>query len=331
MSKRTESRPEILYPASIIGLLEAPSELEYKKYQQYEDPEGNRYLENNGRFFGLSFQKIEERFHLLENLPKKGRTFIETFILRTKDNLTGNIVATKTGPMPLLLKEAEVLSKVAHSNIAQFLGLAVSENTDPCLVLEWLNGGTLEDRIKDYENEISLSWIKSVTNQIADAITHTNNKGYIHADVKPQNIMFDDQERAKVIDFGNSVPIIESGSSAPNLEIAATKLYASPEQLELAGKNKGRLHIQSDVYSFAAVVFEMLTSETGEIAKMFRDLFVSETDSLITLRKAPDSDILSLLKQQKLAKTLRRSLAFDYKERPSSVKECNSEIQDILA
>jgi serine/threonine protein kinase len=324
-----EPEQNVLYPASFIGLLETPIEIEYRRNQQYEDVDGNRYLEDNGNFFGLSFQTTEERYLLLENLPNKGRTLNETFILKAKDSKTGNIVATKTGPMHLLIKEAQVMAQVIHPNIAQFIGLAASINTDPCLILEWLHGGTLEDQLKG-NKEISISRIAKIFNDTAMAVNHAHQEGHLHGDIKPQNIMFNERKQTKVIDFGNSFPLIESSSSAPDIECACTIDYAPPEQISLASKGQGRLHIQSDIYSLAAVMYGTLTLEVDALAKMFRDLFVEEKDTFIQLSKQ-HQEILTQSKQKLLSECLRRALAFDYHNRHNSVMEFNLEVQEILA
>lgn len=155
-----------------------------------------------------------------------------------------------------------------------------------------------------------------------------NKKGYVYADTKPLNIMIDDTKQVKVVDFENSLPIVENGSTAPDIFCFATFGYASPEQRSLAYTNKGRLYIQSDVYSLGAVLFEMLIPEHTP-PMLVRDDFVRDTNLSIPLRLEYQT-VISLSQQNKLAMVLRRALAPDYQERCANVELLNNEVQDVL-
>ncbi|MFA5933142.1 MAG: protein kinase [Microgenomates group bacterium] len=327
MFKHTETEKNNLRPATMICLLDPVAQLKPEGFENYEDNQGNRFIKEKGKFIGTLALEDDNRYNLLSSLPVKGLSKIKSFILKIRDNATGNIVAAKTGPIPTLLKEAELMDQATNPHITQFLGMAVSKNADPCIIMEWLHGGTLKDQIQKPSLNLPLHWLASTIDQTATALSHINMIGYVHGDIKPSNIMFNEEGKVKVVDFSNSFPITEAGSTSPDISCDISNNYAPPEQFTLATKGKGRLHIQSDVFSFATVIFESLTCRKS---KLDREAFVEDVELPVPL-SAAYGDILPSTKQKLLSHSLRRALAPDYRKRHATIEEFNSEIQEILA
>ena len=173
-------------------------------------------------------------------------------------------------------REAQVLASLNHPGIAAIYGLEDSGDTK-ALVLELVEGPTLADRIK--RGPIPLDEALPIAKQIAEALEAAHEAGVIHRDLKPANIKVREDGMVKVLDFGLAKaldPNPESDpSQSPTLTAAATQMgvimgtaaYMSPEQA--AGKT---VDTRTDVWSFGAVVFEMLSG-----GRAFDGETVSET------------------------------------------------------
>jgi serine/threonine-protein kinase len=96
-------------------------------------------------------------------------------------------------------REAQVLASLNHPNVAQIYGIETS-GTSQCLVMEFIEGETLSDRIK--RGPIPLDETLQIAKQIADALKAAHEKGVTHRDLKPANIRCTPDGRVKVLDFG---------------------------------------------------------------------------------------------------------------------------------
>ena len=126
-------------------------------------------------------------------------------------------------------------------------------NGRPFIVMELLEGGSLEDRLRRGKpsSEEALDWLE----QAADALDAAHRNGVVHRDVKPGNLLLDEQGGLRVADFG-----IASAAGMDSLTIAGTVLgtagYLSPEQAR--GERAGPA---SDRYALGVVAFELLTGQ----------------------------------------------------------------------
>jgi serine/threonine-protein kinase len=147
-------------------------------------------------------------------------------------------------------REARAVAALAHPNICQLYDFG-DEDGRPFMVLEYLSGGTLEDRLvtgEPYPDDET----QRIASELAAALAHAHARGLIHRDLKPANVLFDDEGRAKVADFG-----IARLSGAGTLTEAGTLLgtaaYISPEQA--TGRTASPA---SDVYSFGVILYRLL-------------------------------------------------------------------------
>src|SRR5262249_9548856 len=172
-------------------------------------------------------------------------------------------------------REAKLLASLNHPNIAAIYGIEESDDTQ-CLVLEFVEGETLQMRIA--RGGLSLGEALAIAKQIAEALEAAHEKGVVHRDLKPGNIMLTPSGDVKVLDFGLA-KAFDTNSSNPNLSdsptlasmagtsagvILGTAAYMSPEQA--SGRSVDR---RSDIWSFGVVLFEMLTGKqlfTGDTA-----------------------------------------------------------------
>ena len=144
-----------------------------------------------------------------------------------------------------LHSEAWAMSTVTHPAVAQIHGVEVWRGR-PCLVVEFLAGGTLEDRLRD--GPLAPAQAVSVVARLADALAALHEKDCLHGDVKPSNIGFTAEGAPKLLDFGLAHAVDDAAL------VGGTLPYLSPEVLT------GRpAEAADDVWSLCVVLYEMVT------------------------------------------------------------------------
>ena len=147
-------------------------------------------------------------------------------------------------------REAQAVAALSHPNICRLYDYGVAAGR-PFMVLEYLVGGTLEDRLvpgEPYPDDETAR----IAGELADGLAHAHGRGLVHRDLKPANVLFDDEGRTKIADFGiarlhGSRTLTEAGT------LLGTAAYISPEQAQ------GLPAIAaSDVYSFGVLVYRLL-------------------------------------------------------------------------
>ena len=239
-------------------------------------------------------------------------------VYRARDAKLRRDVAIKTLPVALAQdtdrlarfeQEARVLAALNHPNIAQIYAVESG-----ALVMELVQGKTLSSPLPF---DTALNYAK----QIAEALEAAHEKGIIHCDLKPSNIMVTTEGAVKVLDFGlATTPIPETIGDPENSRtltiagrtgmIMGTAAYMSPEQA--AGKLVDK---RSDIWSFGVVLWEMLTG---------RRLFEGETIShiLANVSGAPiDFDRLPPTVSPAIRTLLQRCLDRDGKARLRDIGE----------
>ena len=145
-----------------------------------------------------------------------------------------------------LKREAWAMSTVTHPAVAQIHGIE-SWRGRPFLVVEFLAGGTLEDRLR--AGPLAASQAVSVAARLADALAVLHEKGFLHGDVKPSNIGFTSEGSPKLLDFGLAHAVDDAAM------VGGTLPYLSPEVL--AGRPAEEA---DDVWSLCVVLYEMVSS-----------------------------------------------------------------------
>ncbi len=199
-------------------------------------------------------------------------------------------------------REAQAAARFNHPNIIAIFDVGEDRGL-PYIVMEYVDGETLRTII-DQEAPIHADDVAILVEQVAAALDYSHQRGLVHRDIKPQNILVDQQGLAKVVDFG-----IAKGLSDEALTDAAesvgTVQYISPEQASGLMATP-----QSDIYSLAVVAFEMLTGELP---------FDSETAIGIAMRHvndpAPDPSEVEPNIPDEVADIILRALAKDPTQR----------------
>jgi eukaryotic-like serine/threonine-protein kinase len=160
--------------------------------------------------------------------------------------------------------ERQALALMDHQNIARVFDAGATETGRPYFVMELVRG----TKITEYcdQNNLDTRQRLELFIQICQAIQHAHQKGIIHRDVKPSNVLVtlhDGVPVPKVIDFGIA-KAIEARLTDKTLftayeQIIGTPAYMSPEQAELSGLD---VDTRSDIYSLGVLLYELLTSKT---------------------------------------------------------------------
>lgn len=156
-----------------------------------------------------------------------------------------------------LLREARALVQLDHENIVKVYDAVERSDVAPFLVMELVEGGSLADTLRR-RNRIKPTEAAKLTLQAANGLEAAHQKGLIHRDVKPSNLLLRKTDKATqlcVADFG-LVRLQDADSTLTKTgELAGTPAYMSPEQVVC----REELDARTDVYSLGCVLYELLT------------------------------------------------------------------------
>jgi serine/threonine-protein kinase len=148
--------------------------------------------------------------------------------------------------------EARSVASLNHPHVLRVFDWG-EEASEPYLVLEYLGGGSLRDLL-DRDVRLSHAQAAALGADVAQGLAYAHVRGLVHRDVKPANLLFDEEGRVRIADFGVARALAEAAWTEPAGAMVGTARYISPEAAE--GKPvEGR----ADVYSLALVLYEAVT------------------------------------------------------------------------
>ena len=156
-------------------------------------------------------------------------------------------------------READTLAKLEHKNILpiyEYEEALVNGQRLAYLVMPFIRGGTLREHIDETKRtgrQFDLKTVASYISQVADALSYAHSLGVIHRDIKPGNLLFHQDGRLLLSDFG-IVRLMAMPSLTTVGSFLGTAEYASPEQV-----SAGELDPRSDIYSLGIILYELLT------------------------------------------------------------------------
>ncbi|MCP4263667.1 MAG: protein kinase [Planctomycetes bacterium] len=219
-------------------------------------------------------------------------------------------------------REARVLASLNHPNIAAIYEELEEVEGVSYLVLEYVPGNTLAELIA--KSEFRFEEVLAMALQIAEALAAAHEHGIIHRDLKPGNIKITPDGKVKVLDFGlaksvgNEFQSRQTTVTEPG-RILGTPAYMSPEQAR--GK---QIDKRSDIWSFACVLFEMLTGEVPFEGDTVSDMLAN------ILHKEPDWKQLPDNIPANIVVLIRRCLEKDPHRRLHDIADAAIEINETL-
>jgi len=203
-------------------------------------------------------QIVKERYEILEILGEGGMAFV----YKARDMQLERLVAIKTLKpnyvnqetfVDRFKREAKTAANLNHPNIVQIFDWGIED--EPYFVMEYIEGNTLTSIIAK-NRTISLSDILFIGAQVSNGLHAAHQKGLVHRDIKPGNIMITPDGKVKVTDFGIVSLQNEESDITKTGSILGTASYISPEQAQ--GKP---VSIESDLYSLGTVLYELITGK----------------------------------------------------------------------
>src|SRR5260221_4715119 len=155
-------------------------------------------------------------------------------------------------------REVQTLTSLSHPHIVKVFDTG-DEDGLTYLVMEFLTGGNLDDRIqfKIFDPKEA----STLLDQIASALDYAHAHGIIYCDLKPNNVLLDEQGNAFLTDFGIARMVQETLNSPQSESPTGTPAYMSPEQWRGETLDK-----RTDIYALGVILFQLLTGEVPFIA-----------------------------------------------------------------
>jgi serine/threonine-protein kinase len=160
--------------------------------------------------------------------------------------------------------ERQALALMDHPHIAKVLDAGATETGRPFFVMELVRGVPITDYCD--QNQLSPRERLELFLDVCHAVQHAHQKGIIHRDIKPTNVLVtlhDDRPVVKVIDFGvakaTSGQLTDKTLFTGFAQMIGTPLYMSPEQAAMSGLD---IDTRSDIYSLGVLLYELLTGTT---------------------------------------------------------------------
>ncbi|MHC4387812.1 MAG: protein kinase domain-containing protein, partial [Planctomycetota bacterium] len=220
-------------------------------------------------------------------------------------------------------REARLLASVNHPNIATIHEVLEEAEGVGYLVLEYVPGQTLAERIA--KKPLKLEEALSIALQIAEAVAAAHEHDVIHRDLKPGNIKITPEDKVKVLDFGLAKAVGGEASDQHSTitepgRVIGTPAYMSPEQAR--GKPTDK---RGDIWSFGCVLYEMLTATVPFKGETISDTLANILQTDIDWKMLPESTPVNI---QTL---LRRCLEKNSHQRLQHIGDAVIEIRETLS
>ena len=151
-------------------------------------------------------------------------------------------------------REVEIGELLDHPNIIKVI--PNQDRTGIYMVMEWFDGKTLREIMKE-NGTLAPERAARIAASVCEALEYIHSRGFVHGDIRPENVMVGAGDRIKLIDFGGAIKAAARRLTMTKLSQAiGTSEYVSPE--ELKGR---RADARSDIYALGVMLYEMLTGK----------------------------------------------------------------------
>ena len=212
--------------------------------------------------------------------------------------------------------ELKFARKIRHGNVCQMFDLN-EEKGAHYITMEYVKGEDLKKLIRKM-GQLSVGQVIPIGKQVCEGLAEAHRLGVVHRDLKPQNVMVDEEGNARIMDFGIARSIIGKGITGAGVMIG-TPEYMSPEQAEVKEVDQ-----RSDIYSLGVILYEMVTGRVP---------FEGETPLGIAMKHKSEipkdpREINSQIPED-LSRVILRCMEKDKENRYQSAGEIRSELVNI--
>lgn len=178
------------------------------------------------------------------------------------------------------ITEAKLYKKIHHANIVQIhdTGVFADESKGieiPYMIMSYIRGSSLSDLLRS-EAPFEMSRTLGISRDVLGALEAMHKSNIIHRDIKPGNIMIQEETgEAVIIDFGIAKDIVGGTRLTTTGALLGSPMYMAPEQ----SVNSSNVGPSTDIYSFGAVLFEMLTGDTPFQGNNFMEIMTAHRES----------------------------------------------------
>jgi serine/threonine protein kinase len=299
---------------------------EKKKMREFYQKNGGPILEK-AKIIKLFKKEDLKEILKSKNLIGKGgfgevyKGILDNNVVAVKKPINGNVLENEQ-----FANEVIIQSQIIHKNIVRLIGCCLEVNV-PMLVYEFIPKGNLEDILHSDKNVVPLNIDVrlSIAAQSADGLAYmhskTSNK-ILHGDVKPANILLDENFIPKISDFGISRLIARDKEHADN--VIGDRSYMDPVYMQT-----GLLTEKSDVYSFGVVILELICREKATYSNnnnLVRNFLKAQKEKRVA--ELFDNEIILSSSDLELLHSLARitveCLNLDVDQRPSMIEVAES-------
>jgi len=196
------------------------------------------------------------RYQIIEELGKGGMGKIyKVMDTKIKEKVALKLlkpeIASDKNTIERFSNELKFARKIRHENVCQMYDLNEEKGTH-YITMEYIHGEDLKRLIRKM-GQMSAGQAIPIAKQVCEGLVAAHKLGVVHRDLKPQNIMVDEEGNARIMDFGIARSLKGKGITGAGVMIG-TPEYMSPEQVE--GKEVDQ---RSDIYSLGVILYEMVT------------------------------------------------------------------------
>ncbi len=212
-----------------------------------------------------------------------------------KRHVAVKVLLSSIGEDPVMLesfrREAQAVARLNHPNIVQIYSFGEAKG-QPYLVMELLGGDKLEDLIESGQ-QLDPAFVLRVGVEIAEGLAAAQSASLLHGDIKPENVLFDRQMQAKLVDFGIARVLSAKDSGD---EVWGTPFYIAPEKAR-----RQRVDVRSDIYSLGATLYHAIAGvppfDGEDVEAVIRARFEGPPKSLAELRPGIEPQVVQIIER----------------------------------
>lgn len=216
------------------------------------------------------------------------------------------------------IREGYVANSIEHPGAVRVLDDDIAEDGCPFLVIELLDGSTLEERRRRAAGKLELREVLAIGYALCDALAAAHDKGIVHRDIKPENVFIRGDGSLKILDFGIAKVVSEEAALGG---LAGTPAFMPPEQA--LGDIMGPIDARADLWAAGATMFTLLTGRFVHDASRTTEFLMSTVT-----KSAPPLLDVAPNSPQIVANIIDTALAYDRDERFVDAREMRDAIGD---